>query len=100
MTFHNYLEHSYFSYHIPMFGSSKKQEKKYTFDLDVRMHGSVTVGTKGQIVIPKEVRDMLDLNEGDSLLTITKYRKFVGFIRTDDVTEFIELLKAEAHMND
>lgn len=31
--------------------------------LDIRMHGTVTVGTKGQIVIPKEIRDMLDLNE-------------------------------------
>lgn len=67
--------------------------------LDVRMHGSVTVGTKWQVVIPKEVRDMLDLNEGDSLLTITKYGKFVGFIKTDDVEDFINLLKAECNIH-
>lgn len=78
-----------------MFGSSKKSSPK---TLDVRMHGTVTVGTKGQIVIPKEVRDMLDLNEGESLLTITKYGKFVGFIRTDDVEDFIALLKAECNI--
>lgn len=83
-----------------MFWSSKKTAKKHSLDLDVRMHGSVTVGIKGQIVIPKEVRDMLDLNEGDSLLTITKYGKFVGFVRTDDVPEFIELLKAECHIDE
>ena len=32
------------------------------------MHGSVTVGTKGQIVIPKDVRDMLNIEEGDILM--------------------------------
>lgn len=65
-------------------------------DMEVRMHGTVTVGSKWQIVIPKEVRNMLDLNEWDSLLTITKYGKFVGFVKTDKVEEFIELIKMEA----
>lgn len=32
-------------------------------DACVKMHGSVTVGTKGQIVIPKDVRDMLGIVE-------------------------------------
>ena len=80
-----------------MFGSRKKIP---SHDIDVRMHGSVTVGTKGQIVIPKEVRDMLDIHEWETLLTITKYGKFVGFIKTEDVQEFIELLKAECNISD
>ena len=29
---------------------------------------TVKIGSKGQIVIPKEVRDMFSLKEGDSLL--------------------------------
>ena len=29
---------------------------------------TVKIGTKGQIVIPKEVRDMFELKTGDSLL--------------------------------
>lgn len=77
-----------------MFNGFSKKEK-YFPDNFLRMHGSVTVGSKGQIVIPKEVRDILDINEWDSLLSITKYGKFVGFIKTDDVQEFIELLKNE-----
>lgn len=81
-----------------IFGSSKKQTTP--MECEVRMHASVTVGTKGQIVIPKEVRDMLNLNEGDNLLTITKYGKFVGFIKTEDMAEFIELMKAEAGIRD
>lgn len=74
--------------------------KKPTPDeLEVRMHGSVTVGTKWQIVIPKEVRDMLDIQEGETLLTMTKYGKFVGFIKTEDVKEFIDLLKTECDID-
>lgn len=75
-------------------------KKKHTpsFDTELRMHGSVTVGTKGQIVIPKEARDMLAIEEGDSLLTITKYGKYVGFVRTDDIPELLELLKQEYNM--
>ena len=62
------------------------------------MHGSVTVGTKGQVVIPKDVRDLLDIGEGDTLMTMTKYGRFVGFIKAEDMEEFIELLKAECNM--
>ncbi len=63
------------------------------------MHGSVTVGTKGQIVIPKDVRDMLDINEGDTLMTMTKYGHFVGFIKAEDMQKFIDLLKAECNLD-
>ena len=31
---------------------------------------SVTVGSKGQIVIPKEARELFDINPGDSLLLL------------------------------
>ena len=63
------------------------------------MHGSVTVGTKGQIVIPKDVRDMLDITEWDTLMTMTKYGKFVGFIKAEDMSEFIDLLKSECKIS-
>lgn len=80
-----------------MFGS-KKTELPKKASVGVKMHGSVTVGTKGQIVIPKDVRDMLDIGEGDTLMTMTKYGKFVGFIKAEDMEEFIELLKSECNI--
>lgn len=80
-----------------MFGS-KKKELPAKASIGVKMHGSVTVGTKGQIVIPKDVRDMLDISEGDTLMTMTKYGKFVGFIKSEDIEEFIELLKSECNI--
>ncbi len=81
-----------------MFGSKKELPTKAS--CGVKMHGSVTVGTKWQIVIPKDVRDMLDISEGDTLMTMTKYGKFVGFIKAEDMTDFIELLKTECNISD
>ncbi len=65
----------------------------------VKMHGSVTVGTKWQIVIPKEVRDMLEIAEWDTLMTMTKYGKFVWFIKAEDMEDFINLLKSECRID-
>lgn len=33
--------------------------------------GSATVGTKGQIVIPAEAREALDINEGDKIIILS-----------------------------
>ena len=71
----------FFNFLNIMFGGlSKKSENASILDPSMRMHGTVTVGTKGQIVI-------------------TKYGTFVGFIKTDDVAEFIELLRKEANLS-
>lgn len=41
-------------------GSHKEHEGKYMW--------TVTVGEKGQIVIPKQAREVFDINPGDSLV--------------------------------
>lgn len=38
--------------------------------MDKRYAGTVTVGAKGQIVIPKEVREMFGIRPGDALLLL------------------------------
>lgn len=43
--------------------------------------GSVKVGTKGQIVIPKEVRDMFDIKPGDSLIVLADSDKGIALER-------------------
>ncbi len=61
---------------------------------DVEIMGSVRVGARGQIVIPKEVRDRLGIEPGDSLLTVLKGGKAVGFVKME-MNEFLEYIREE-----
>lgn len=38
----------------------------------MKMYGSVTVGSKGQVVIPSDVRRILAIEPGDTLFVVTK----------------------------
>ena len=38
-----------------------------------KLSGSVTVGDRGQIVIPAEAREKLSINSGDKLLVFAKF---------------------------
>lgn len=40
-----------------------------------RYMGATKVGTKGQIVIPKEVRDMFSINPGDTIVILADSEK-------------------------
>jgi AbrB family looped-hinge helix DNA binding protein len=46
-----------------------------------RYMGSVKVGLKGQIVIPKEVRDMFNIKTGDSLVLLADAQKGIAIER-------------------
>ncbi len=39
-------------------------------ELEGKYAGTVTVGTKGQIVIPKEAREMFGISPGDTLILL------------------------------
>lgn len=62
---------------------------------DIKMYGSVTVGTKGQVVIPKEIRDNLSINPGDVLMVLTKHGRAIGMIKADDMPAFMDYMKNE-----
>ena len=48
-----------------------------------RLMSSVTVGPKGQIVIPKEMRDMFDIKPGDKLLVMADSSRGIAVQRQD-----------------
>ncbi|MDD5213090.1 MAG: AbrB/MazE/SpoVT family DNA-binding domain-containing protein [Candidatus Gracilibacteria bacterium] len=61
----------------------------------MKLHGTTTVGPKGQVVIPKEVRDLLNINPGDSITIVTKDNKAVAMIKNEDLKELFEYIKSE-----
>ena len=62
--------------------------------LDECFCGSVTVGDRGQIVIPSEVRKLLDINAGDRLLVFRHPRNFgLMLSRLATVREMTEALR-------
>ena len=54
----------------------KKKSEKYVF-------GVCKVGEKGQIVIPKQARDVFDIKPGDSLLLLGDTEKGMEIVKTE-----------------
>ena len=52
--------------------------------------GVCKVGEKGQIVIPKEARQMFDINPGDSVLVLCDKKKGIAIIKADMVEELTD----------
>ena len=50
--------------------------------------GISKVGEKGQIVIPKEVRQMFDIQTGDSLVVLCDKEKGIALIKAEAIESF------------
>ena len=52
--------------------------------------GISKVGEKGQIVIPKEVRDMFDIKPGDSVVVLCDKKKGMAIVKANVLEESID----------
>ena len=52
--------------------------------------GIAKVGEKGQIVIPKEVRDMFDIKPGDSVIVLCDKEKGIAIIKADAIEDLTD----------
>lgn len=60
---------------------------------DKKLYGTATVGTKGQVVIPAEAREILGIEPGDRLYVVgSKQGKWVGLIQEEQLRSIIEQL--------
>ena len=62
----------------------KKNSGKYA--------GTVTVGSKGQIVIPKEARELMGINPGDTLILLADIERGIAIPKKEAFDELSELL--------
>jgi AbrB family looped-hinge helix DNA binding protein len=58
--------------------------------------GTVKVGERGQIVIPKKAREIFDISAGDSLLVLGDENQGIALMKQEKLMHFIEsIYKAE-----
>ena len=54
--------------------------------------GSVSVGERGQIVIPKEAREKFNIKSGDKLLILGDEDRGIGIVHERDVLNFVGMM--------
>ena len=52
--------------------------------------GIAKVGEKGQIVIPKEARDMFNIKPGDSIIVLCDKEKGIALLKADAIEELTD----------
>lgn len=62
-----------------------------------RYAGTVTVGTKGQIVIPKEVREMFAIAPGDTLMVLADPEKGIALPPKDEFGQLFAAIFGDGH---
>jgi len=65
------------------------------------LFGSVKVGERGQVVIPKEAREIFDIKPGDILLVLGDVDRGIALVRADALQEFArKILETSTHPRD
>jgi AbrB family looped-hinge helix DNA binding protein len=64
------------------------------FDPKEMPYGITSVGERGQVVIPAEIRTKMDLKKGEKLLIFSRGKNFIGVLRADEMGKHLkEMLK-------
>jgi AbrB family looped-hinge helix DNA binding protein len=62
-----------------------------------KLYGTATVGTKGQVVIPAEAREEMNIHPGDRLYVVgSPDGGFLGFLKEEALESVVEHLTAQA----
>lgn len=55
-----------------------------------KVFGAVTMGERGQIVIPAEVRKNFRIKPGDRLIVFAKQNGPIGLVPTEEFSQFLD----------
>jgi AbrB family looped-hinge helix DNA binding protein len=58
---------------------------------EFKNYGMTTMGERGQVVIPKEIRKKMNINPGDQFLVFCRDNAIIGFIKPEKFDKMIEM---------
>ncbi len=65
-----------------------------------RLAGTARVGDKGQIVIPKDIRDLFGIAAGDVLLLLADVKRGIAIVGPEELATFTERVLGEQQPTD
>lgn len=63
--------------------------------INLKVVWTTTVWPKWQIVIPKEIRDTLDIKTWDSMVVLMKDWKYIGLVKNDNIWDLMKYITSE-----
>jgi len=63
--------------------------------INLKVVATTTIWTKGQIVIPKEIREKLDLNPWDNMVVLMKDNKYIWLVKNDCIWDLMKYITSE-----
>lgn len=61
----------------------------------IKLYWTTNIWPKWQLVIPKEIRDMLNISPWDSMTILLKDDKFIWILKNDDLKDLLDYMKTE-----
>jgi len=63
--------------------------------IDLKVVATTTVWPKWQIVIPKEIRDTLNINPWDNMVVLMKNWKYIGLVKNENIWDLMKYITSE-----
>ena len=54
------------------------------------LFGTVTVGARGQIVLPKKAREVFQIKAGDTIMVLGDEARGIALVKADDMIDFVQ----------
>ena len=78
----------------------RKKIKSSTSAKREHMFGTVTVGARGQIVLPKKAREVFQIKAGDTIMVLGDEAQGIALVKADDMIDFVQQALKMANQKD